>query len=641
VIALEGELLSIHEKVMDRWRLAEDAHKAYRDRWEHFFSLYRSYQELKDTLRGAKDRNDRDDIWGDAKQLFGTELFIPFSFAMVETILPRVVSNRPKMLILPQDSKADTNVDNMRHLIDRQQERIAYELKLQEIAKQGMIYGLGVGRTGWRRKTRPTKRLVPSMVPDAQVQWVEEVYDRVLFDDPDVAHVDIWDWRWDPFGFDMESLRYGIQRYWKDTAYVLDRLASGEWSNPAGVTLEDVEGWGPHSKLGDSLESRTSLAGLKGYSPRTDDMHEIWEYQDQDGQIVVILDGQAPVEVKECPYWHGELEWQIYRPQTQGVPQVPGIGEVEPIEQLQLEINQLRSQRRDNAAIKLMQVFAVNDGFVDRDDLALYPGALWPVNGDPDELIKQFQFGDIPNSGYQEEASLVADIERTTGVSDPVTGIGDAAQTATGVQLVQAAAGVRIQNKSRRLEVEICLPQCRQWVSMNQQMILEREQAMPAEATAMEPGRQWQIVKLTPAELAGEFVVLPSGGAMMPENEPQKRADARDMLMAFRGDPSIDQSMLYRRVLELMGVDNPQAWMMPTQFLPPIMLDILLQDFGVPEEILQQAYMMAVKFQEAEQSGVAPEGQPYGPGEEVPAENGNGARRVVRDESGRISGVEG
>lgn len=630
MIALEGELLAVHERVMARWSQSDDAHAAYRPRWEHFFSLYRSYQELKEAHRDARDRRDRDAVMGDAQSTFGTELFIPFSFGMVETILPRAVSNRPKMLILPQDDKAESNVENMRNLIDRQQEQIAYELRLQEIAKQGMIYGLGVGRTGWRRKTRVTKRLVPSVVPDRDVEWVEDSYERTLFDDPDVAHVDLFDFRWDPFGFDMASCRYAFQRYWKDTGYVLDRLGidpatgissgRGEWSNPAGVTLEDVEGWGPSSKLGDTDVSRLRLAGLKGFTPKADDMHEIWEYQDQDGNVVVILDGQAPVEVKECPYWHGELEFQVYRPQTQGVPQVPGIGEVEPIEQLQEEVNTLRSLRRDNALLAVMQVFAVNDGFVDRDDLAVFPGAFWPVNGDPDELIKQINVGgDIPASSYQEEASLIADIERTTGVSDPVTGVGDAAQTATGVQLVQAAAGVRIQNKSRRLEVEICAPQCRQWVSMNQQMILERQMAMPAEATAMEPGRQWQIVKLTPAELAGEFVVLPSGGTMMPENEPQKRADARDMLMAFRGDPSIDQSMLYRRVLELMGVDNPQAWMMPQQFLPPIMLDILAQDFQVPEEMLQQAYMMAVQFTEAQRTGGTPEGQAYGPGEEMPA----------------------
>jgi uncharacterized phage protein gp47/JayE len=52
-----------------------------------------------------------------------------------------------------------------------------------------------------------------------------------------------------------------------------------------------------------------------------------------------------------------------------------------------------------------------------------------------------------------------------------------AAATATGVQLVQAAANVRIQRQTRRLEVELVTRECGQAVALNQQMIVRQQSA--------------------------------------------------------------------------------------------------------------------------------------------------------------------
>jgi hypothetical protein len=50
-------------------------------------------------------------------------------------------------------------VQNMRYLIDSQQERIKYELVLQDIAKDGLIPGLGVQKVLWRTDKRQRKML--------------------------------------------------------------------------------------------------------------------------------------------------------------------------------------------------------------------------------------------------------------------------------------------------------------------------------------------------------------------------------------------------------------------------------------------------------------------------------------------------
>ena len=65
-----------------------------------------------------------------------------------------------------------------------------------------------------------------------------------------------------------------------------------------------------------------------------------------------------------------------------------------------------------------------------------------PVNGDPRDFLFPIPVPELPASSYREEDAIVDDIQRTSGISDPVTG-GDvgASETATGVQLVQQAAG--------------------------------------------------------------------------------------------------------------------------------------------------------------------------------------------------------
>jgi hypothetical protein len=53
------------------------------------------------------------------------------------------------MLVLPRDEDAERNVENMKYLIDHQQQQIQYDLKLEETAKSGFIYGLGVQKLYW------------------------------------------------------------------------------------------------------------------------------------------------------------------------------------------------------------------------------------------------------------------------------------------------------------------------------------------------------------------------------------------------------------------------------------------------------------------------------------------------------------
>jgi hypothetical protein len=286
-----------------------------------------------------------------------------------------------------------------------------------------------------------------------------------------------------------------------------------------------------------------------------------------------------------------------------------GISEIEPIEDLQYELNTLRSQRRDGATLALMRTFAYNETAIDADDLVLGPGLAIPVNGDPREFLFPIPVPDLPASSYQEENRIVDDIQRTSGISDPVTG-GDvgASETATGVQLVQQAASMRIQNKTRLLENQIIVPQGYEFIALNQRRILtSRTYFVPEQADVNEPTiPAWRMVKIGPRELMGRMAVEVEGGSTAPENTPQMRQDAQ-MFFNLSQDPRLEGSKLLLRGLQLMGIDQPEGYLAPqVPQIPAQLVEGFLAQIGVAP----QQFMAFVDQQMPQAQNGQPQGAP-------------------------------
>ena len=614
--SLTDEDRKLLDKVLGKFADAEKVQKQHRTRWEHFYRQYRSYSEFRQYAQDSLPR-DVDRGLREMKREFGAELFIPVGYWTVETVLPRMLSQSPRMLILPRDSKSSDNADNMKFLVEAQQEQIDYELVLQDVGKDGLIYGLGVQKTYWETRSRKTKAIAKG----TKSQWVQT--DKVVqdFDDPMAEAVDPFDFFWDPYAVSVKTADYVIHRTWRTSKYVIDRLEQ-DWIY-VDLTNEDVTGSGAQDKYDETWQQRMKASGFDRPEARGSQVHEVWEYHDRE-QCIVILDRKWPVKVDAAPYWHGELPFQIFRP-TRLPKSFVGIGEIEPLEDLQQEINTLRSQRRDNATLVLQKTFAYYDGLVDPDMLRFGPGVGIPVEGDPRELLFPIPVGDIPASGYQEESALLQDIERTSGISDSVTGAEGTgtSQTATGAQLVHAAANVRIQNKTKLLEKETIKAAARQFVALNQQKITATGQKA---IRIPEPGdaeRRWTWRPLGPAEVAGEFEVLPEGGSTAPDNTPQMRQDGQLLYQMFSQNPGIDQQRLLPYVLKQMGIEQPETWLAPEQKISPAVLDLIgqqLQQAGVPPQQIQQIIGGAVQQAAAADQQGQPQDGPPG----QPAPNGNG-----------------
>jgi hypothetical protein len=596
--ALEGRDRELVQIVDAAYQRAEPEHKTFRGKAEEFYRLYRGFTDFKDAHRGERDR---DAVTSAAQAEWGAELFIPFCYSTVETIIPRMVAKGPRMIVVPRDEQALGNVRNMKIVVDAQCKQIDYETILQVIGKDGLIYGLGVGKTRWKYETRVQIRATPH--PLEPGRFIEGPPEKtVAFDDAVAERVDPFDFMWDPFGDSMNNVEFIIHRLWRSGQTIRRNVAAGIWrareNDPTCPwTLEDLLASRARTQRSNIWDQRLAAEGYNVSGQRQDALHEVWEYHDGQ-QVITVLDACYPVQAGPNPSGLAQIPFQIYRPTVVGGRFV-GISEVEPIRHLQYEINTLRSQRRDAATLSLMRTFAYNETAVDADDLVFGPNMAIPVNGDPREFLYPIPVPELPGSSYREEEAIVNDIQRTSGISDPVSG-GDtgASETATGVQLVQAAATMRIQNKTRLLETQMIVPQGYDFIALNQRRILtDKSYAIPQAPDPNDPTiPAWKMVKIGPRELMGRMAAEVEGGSTAPENVPQQRSDAQ-AFVALSQDPRLNGEKLLIRALQLYGVDQPEGYVKAAeQQVPASQVQGFLAQLGVPPEAF-------VQFLDAQQQG--------------------------------------
>lgn len=574
----------LQQKIRKRFDGAESRyHRKFRTKCDSHYSLYRNYDQLRDALRTANSIDQRRDILGDASDVFGATLFIPFIFSTIEQMVPRIVAKAPRPRLRPLNKESVGAIPAVSGLLYTQMQQMKYALGLQDTVKSGLTYGLGVRKVGWLRSTRDgTKRI---RIGDG---WGETSASLTVYDDPYAENVDPRDFIWDGNAIDTRTLEWAIHRTWRSTEYVKAKFDCGDWHLPSGVMIEEV------------LNRRGAQAFQEVYQDRSrhnghslgleTDIHEVWEYHDG-AEVAVVLDREVPVSVRSNPHWHKEIPFTLYRPIRLGN-ELMGMSVVEALEDLQVEINTLRRQRRDAASRAIDPPFLFQIGRVDPAHIVWGARTAIPVNGNPSDILQQMRVNDVPASSYQEENNLRDDIQRTAGMLD-ITGQGSS-QTATGVQLVYQEASARISNMVFNVENETIADDIRLIYQMNAQNIIERQVMAPQIPTPGQPDSVWTNLTVNPEVLQGKFVFTVESGSTAMDNVPQMRADA-GMWGQLLQNPFVDKQMVTRRMLTCLGEEDPEVFMAPQEQMPAQALDQVGhqleqsgQDPGQVQQIIDQ-----------------------------------------------------
>lgn len=570
---------------------------------------YRDYRSFRrdrhDWVKAGP--NDRDGVMLAQRRDWGANIHVPIAYETVETLAPMAVAQQPKMLYLPRNPEAEPNLLFVRLMIDAQQENIDFDLRLQDTLKNGFIYGIGVGKTYWKTEYRTERQMAPSianMQTGGQDYALGQPRQRLCFDDPCYESVDPYDFLWDMYGSDIETCKWVAHRRWLGLSDCLERIDDGRWNTPAAqrLTEDDLRRMGSSQRYDEVWQERMEASGFGSFQARVDyaadgkrgeQIHELLEIHTRE-RVWCLLDREITVMDAEsaCP---GHLPFQIFRP-TKLPGQMIGISEIEPIEHLCRELDILRSQRRDSATLALCGGYAFDSGMMDEEDLVFGPAAAIEVRGDPRMALMPLEIKPPPGTSYQEEAAILSDIQRASGLNDALAGgDGGSINTATEAQLVQSGLSKRIGFKSRRFEAEHIRPIARTFLALNQRNI--RTQRDVREQLPLDPENpnvaRWRWWKIGPGELMGEYEITPEGGSMQARNVPMEMQRAQMLMQAFNGNPHIDQRLLYNEVLRLMQVEQPQQWM--TQQPPPIPPEALqlLEKGGVRKNLIDAAVQTA------------------------------------------------
>jgi len=596
------------QRVIDKFQAADKLHSQLVPRWNNFYGLSRNWRRLAVAHAQAATPNDKDVVQNEIRRQFGQELFVPYCFTVIETNVPRVLSQTPRYRGLPGD--ADVQPEQCRaleRLWERDSSAMKYERKLQETARSGFRYGLGVQKDYWEKKTRDGKKIAKKFFGGQKV--VDEQI--VVFEGPQVESVDVYDFFWDPTARDLETASYIIHRTWRSTAYIKDRVLEGRKNRAEGksggwveLDLDAVSKMGSSTKRGEAWDGRLQAAGLSSYNTEGNELHEVWECHDRD-QVITVLDRELLVQEDTNPFLHGDYPFQIFRP-TIVEQEFCGIGEVEPIAHLQWELNTLRGQRRDAATLALNRGYFYQVGTLDPSKIVTGAGVFNPVFANPSEVIQPMPFVDLPQSGESEEQAIKGDIELTSAMSEAIVGSGGE-ETATGTQLVQAAANLRIKQKAKNLHIDLLKPEAALRKALYEQHYVAEERGQKVRVEDDTTPTGFAFIEVTPEFMAANIEVEPIDGSTEADDPAQKKHDAAELanaLAAFAEQINVPELIKY--ILGQHDIEDATAWLKPEPAGPDVgqivqHIGQAMREAGIDEEEIARILEAALQTNEAAQ----------------------------------------
>lgn len=518
--------------IVSRYTTARNWREPLKQKWDDFYDLY----------RGVLDST--------TKSIWQANIFVPYAFSTIETIVPRLVAGRPQIDVMPRE-EGDTDYARVQnYLVDYQWDQCDMDKLLPDIVRQMLIYGTSVVKVYWDKKVETVEEEIeidPDF-PELGSQKVE--VEKTTKNQPVVEMVDLYDFFWDPKGFDIDSCGWVAHRTYRSYDYLIKMQKQGLYKN---VNLLEKDKTRPFKGETDKITRTTALGTTDPQSVSGDsdkeaniELIEYWE----DNRVVTIANRTVVIRDDKNPFAHGKKPFVRFIDQS--VPkEFCGIGELEPIETLQKELNDMRNQRMDNASLILNRMWLVQNGAnVDEDELVSDVGGV--IHTDKIEGVQALYPPEIPNSSYREETLIKADIQQTTGITDYTKGVASDAlanETATGISMMQEAGNARI--KLKMMNIEMGIREIGElFISLNKQFIDEETVIR----ILGEGSPRWLLVK--PSEIKDNFDLIVESAPRLLENDAIAKRQALELFQMFANDPLIDQLELRRYILEAFNAKN-------------------------------------------------------------------------------------
>jgi len=454
VDAEKQEALTLEEarhSLFDQFRRSETKLVSQRrEQWQTFYELYRSFEEQSE------------------EDLLTSDLFIPMIFSHIESFLPRIVANKPRVEVWGREPSDMIRAKQQRLLLIQQWSSMKMPIKLVEYAKNGLIYGTSVWKVAHRKvvKTRTVRFPKPvtqelqsalgtEVVETGDVEIVEEEREVVEYDGPWVTLCDL-----DQLYPDPEAASFSDGPVIHREKVTLGELESAQDLNGSSLYNKTVlKKLRSLSEEGNQVEEQPVAATSN--KPLIEEMREKFGNEDQSIanphlRQVHILTRWDDEWVTTCvEEFEDELPPLRHDPNPLGNPFIPftpiplsnepyGISFSEILYSLNKETNVLHSSRMDNILMSSNRMITIRKGTgINPRHLQFRPGGKIMVEEHED--IMPFQVPSIDFAPYRESEEINVWSQRASGSTDSFQGLPSASTggTATEASLLEQASASR------------------------------------------------------------------------------------------------------------------------------------------------------------------------------------------------------
>lgn len=494
----EKKQQEIVQTISERFNIAKDNQRIIFSNFVEYYEYYRGSHNLKDG-----------DTWKSG-------IHVPYIKQIIDNILPRMVSSRPKVNVLPREEGDVESAQQNEKLVNYQWERMKMYEIVKGWVKLGLMYGVGVVKLGW-----------DFSVGGKDSPWVEKVSPYDFFISPGATNIDDASYVIFKQERDLESLK-------KNSNYKnLDKLefalsqdndqykeaqrGSLSRSTPRKDKNKNVVVYEYYGKLkiGDKEEDYFVVLANNEIILRLEKLEEIYPCGKP---FVAFHDERMPLD-----FW--------------------SIGEIEPLIPMQDELDTLRNQRIDNRNLIINHMWLVNkNAGIEWEDFVSRPGGT--IACDDVSAVKPLPVNDTTSKSVEEEAIIKQDMDRTSGVfpgmmgqlQNPVGGGGNINQTARGFLASIEQAGTKMQYKLDNLD-DALRELGQKLLKLNAKYIDEEQRVRIVGKSGV------KFEKISVDDIKKEYDLRVEGGSTQPQNKEtrlQRSLELMNIVLPYAQMPMFD-----------------------------------------------------------------------------------------------------
>lgn len=526
-------------------------------------------------------------------------VFVPYTQAVVETLVPRVLDARPEFTVQGRTEDDQMKAEKQQQLGDYIWELSGMDATTETLVRSTLVYGTGFLQVSWKKDVRKLKFLKTKDLLKKKYKYEEE--ERVFYDAPFCEWVDNYNLWYDWHNTDRKSKQYWFKRLLLTGEEIKRKYPNADkkrlemaLASPGGDLTDYAEVRSTvkanHDTIGKGDFAISGSRSTDKYNNTSDvslNMYEVFEwwrpFADEysvhvGGSYVPILKGAVmpiPYDFKEAPF----IEFTYLKLPNE----FEGVGLPMILENPQIMLNMIKNQRLDATTLSIHKMWIVNPlANINKEELVTRPfGIIYST--DPNG-VREVEFSDIKSSAYREEDLLKSDMRYSSGVDDFSMGTGGGSSSATEVRHLRESTLERVRLFVNHLG-EGYSDIMRYWMDMSRQFFTKN---MIIRILGDQGELMFPLIEKD--DLCGNFdyraTVLPS---IAGQNDIKKKQDM-DLFQLLVTLPFVDQRKLTSRVLQdwswsldsiAKSAEDEQAGMMPPEGempMDPSMMDPSMMD---------------------------------------------------------------